>query len=73
MVHPLKAFRIRQDPPLNKAALAKLLGVPRSSITRWEQGIRYPGKHIVPTIAKRTGIAPAELRPDLAQMFKATT
>jgi DNA-binding transcriptional regulator YdaS (Cro superfamily) len=70
MDHPLTAFRVKQNPPMNKAALAKLLGVPRSSITRWEQGIRYPGKNVVPTIAERTGIAPADLRPDLAAMFK---
>jgi hypothetical protein len=43
--------------------------VNRVDVTRWENGTRKPGRKSLPKIAERTGIAPAALRPDLAQMM----
>lgn len=70
-IHPLRAFRERHSPPLNKAALARLLGCSCSAITRWEAGKRQPDERMIPLIAEKTGIAPQELRPDLAALMRA--
>lgn len=66
-IHPLKAFRERHDPPLSQGQLAKLLDVNRVDVTRWENGTRKPGVKTLPKIVEKTGIAPAALRPDLAE------
>lgn len=61
---PLKAFRTREG--LSQDDLAKLIGVTRETITRWENGTRKPDEDKLPKIAKETGITPSILRPDLA-------
>lgn len=63
-VHPLKAFRDREK--LSQGQLAKLLGVSRPSVTRWENHTRQPDEDKLPVIAEKTGIQPSVLRPDLA-------
>jgi transcriptional regulator with XRE-family HTH domain len=68
-VHPLTAFRERHEPPLSQQGLAKLLGVARETVTRWESGIRKIDTEKLPHVAGITGIAAAELRPDLARLF----
>lgn len=68
-IHPLKAYRERQSPPLSQDQLAALLGVSRVTITRWESGRRKLEGDLLPLVAEKTGIAPAELRPDLAELF----
>ncbi len=71
-IHPLKAYRLAQQPPLSQAALAKHLGTSKASVSRWETGERKPEPHEVPRISERTGIAPAKLRPDLAALFSSS-
>jgi len=68
--HPLKTFRETQAPPLTQEQLAELLGVSRTTIARWETGTRKLGKDWLPKVAKKTGIAPAKLRPDLAELMR---
>jgi DNA-binding transcriptional regulator YdaS (Cro superfamily) len=70
-VHPLKAFRDAQDPPISQGELADMLGVKRETVTRWEVGSRKVGPDQLPKIAKKTGICPRELRPDLAEKLGA--
>lgn len=65
-IHPLKAYRERQAPPLTQNQLAELLGVSTATISRWETGIRKVDPDLLPSVAEKTGIAPVELRPDLA-------
>lgn len=67
--HPLAEFRKRQEPPLSQQQLADLLDVQRVTVTRWESGARRIDIDRVPAIAEKTGIAPAELRPDLAAVL----
>lgn len=62
--NPLKDFREREG--LSQADLAKLIGVSRETVTRWENGTRNPDEDKLPTIAEKTGITPSILRPDLA-------
>jgi transcriptional regulator with XRE-family HTH domain len=68
-IHPLKAFRERQDPPLDQKRLAEFLGVSEPTLSRWERGIRKPGRDLLPSISAKTGIPAADLRPDLAKLF----
>jgi len=68
--HPLKAFRETQAPPLTQEQLADLLGVSRTTVARWETGTRKLGKDWLSKVAKKTGIAPAKLRPDLAALMR---
>jgi len=68
-VHPLKAFREKQAPPLTQVQLGELLGVSKVSVSRWETGERKPEPDLLPRISAKTGISPAALRPDLAELF----
>lgn len=72
MIHPLKAYRERQNPPLTQEQLADLLGVTKAAVSRWESGERQPDQNLLLHIAEKTGIPPRELRPDLAELFAAT-
>ncbi len=69
-VHPLKAFRENQQPPLSQGDLATLLGVARETVTRWESGARKIETDLLPQVAEKTGIPKRELRPDLAEVMR---
>jgi transcriptional regulator with XRE-family HTH domain len=68
--HPLRGFREAHDPPLSQQELASLLGVKRETVNRWESGARKIDEEKLPLVAVKTGIAPAVLRPDLAERAK---
>lgn len=72
-MHPLKAYRKAQTPPLTQDDLAKNLGVKRVTILRWEKGKRKIDSDKVPEISEKTGIAPRDLRPDLATLIGVDT
>lgn len=69
-VHPLENYRQSFSPPLSKAKLAKELGLSRSYLHRVLLGQRDIGKESLTRVAERTGIAPADLRPDLAEVLR---
>jgi len=64
--NPLTAYRNRFDPPMSPAALARQLDISRSFLHRLEAGERKAGTELLRRIKEKTGIAPSELRPDLA-------
>ena len=67
--HPLKTYRDSQTPRLTQGGLAKLLGVSRTTVARWEGGKRKVDRDLVQAVSKATGVATRELRPDLAEIF----
>lgn len=69
--HPLKTYRASQIPPMRRASLARLLKVSKTTIARWEKGIRKIDEDLVPFVSKETGIPAKELRPDLFQKREA--
>ena len=69
-IHPLKAFREKQEPPLSQGGLAVLLGVERETVTRWESGARKVSNQKLSDISQRTGIPKRVLRPDLAEIMR---
>jgi transcriptional regulator with XRE-family HTH domain len=69
-IHPLKAFRENQIPPLSQEQLAKLLNVSRVTVTRWESGARKIHDEKLPVVSAKTGIPRTKLRPDLAALMR---
>jgi len=70
MIHPLRTFREKRDPPLSQEQLADMLGVSRVTITRWEAGSRRIDQDKLPLVAALTGIPRRFLRPDLASLLE---
>lgn len=69
-VHPVRAFRQRQKPPLPQAALAKRLGITKPHLSRIETGQQRVGENLLPRVVAETGIPAAIIRPDLAKLFR---
>jgi transcriptional regulator with XRE-family HTH domain len=63
MTHPLTKYR--EENQLSQPELARLLGVGRSTVHRWEAGGRKIKPELVPAVSEKTGIPAKELRPDL--------
>lgn len=57
--NPLKAWRT--DRKLSQKQVAKLIGVPPMTLSRWERGDHFPHKKHWPLIEDATGIAPSVL------------
>ncbi len=66
--HPLKEHRESRSPRMSQDDLARLLGVQRNTVSRWEGGRRIDLAYIQ-TITKKTGIPANKLRPDLAKII----
>lgn len=62
----LKTYRQRHK--LSRAELAKMLGVTRITIFRWEEGSRKIGIPALPKVSKLTGIPIKRLRPDIFEV-----
>lgn len=60
-MHPIRVYR--DEKGLTLKQLGVEFGVDKSTVKRWEMG-NIPAER-VRSIAERTGIAPADLRPDL--------
>lgn len=68
-VHPVRAFRLRQDPPLKQEVLAKRVGTTKPNLSRIETGKQRVSEDLLPKLVAETGIPAAVLRPDLAKLF----
>lgn len=55
----LKNYRERKG--YSQEVLAKMLGVTKSAVSRWESGERSPRVSEINMLAKKMGIEPAEL------------
>jgi transcriptional regulator with XRE-family HTH domain len=66
--HPLKTYRAKNS--LTRAALARLLKVSKTTVARWEEGIRKIDENKIPIVSSITGIPAKELRPDLVNRLE---
>lgn len=57
--NPLKAWR--RDHKLSQGQLAKLIGVPAMTVSRWERGDHFPHKKHWEPIERATGISASAL------------
>lgn len=71
MPNPLTEYRKSFTPPKSPAALARELEISRSFLHRLEAGERRASPELLQRIAEKTGIAPIDLRPDLAALLRA--
>lgn len=71
MEHPLATYRAKRN--LTQVELASELGVSDATIARWENGKRRIEFDRLTEVSKRTGIPPAQLRPDLADILQLST
>lgn len=67
-IHPIKAYRESQTPPISQEALGKRIGVTRFTIMRWEDGSPVDVDRL-PAVRRETGIPAKVIRPDLAEQF----
>jgi transcriptional regulator with XRE-family HTH domain len=65
--HPIRQYRL--DNGMSQAEFADEIGVHAITVTRWELGTRKMNLKQLSRVSRLTGIPPAELRPDLAQLF----
>jgi len=63
--HPLETYRKTHS--MTRAALARHLSVSKTTVARWELGIRKIDLDLVPEVSRITGIPPKELRPDAVE------
>jgi transcriptional regulator with XRE-family HTH domain len=65
-IHPVRAYRERQTPPLSQEQFADRVGVTRFTVMRWESGGPI-GERELPAVSKEIGVPAKELRPDLVE------
>jgi len=63
--HPLTVFRDQHG--LTKTALSERLGVDKSTVSRWENGKRFPPRELWPRIEKITGLSGGDLAVAIAK------
>lgn len=67
-VHPIKAYRTRENVKLDE--LAVRLSTSKANLSRIENRLQQVSEDLLPRIVAETGISAAELRPDLAEYFR---
>ena len=69
--HLIRKFRQQQQPPLSLGKLAKRIGTSKGNLSRIENGLQDISDDLLPRVQAETAIPAAQLRPDLAKLFKA--
>lgn len=70
-LHPIRAYRQAQTPPMTLEGLAGRIGISKVSLSRIETGKQELSPALAKKVFEATGIPLRELRPDLAGMFEA--
>jgi len=69
-IHPLRAYRLRQEPRLRLKDLAVRIGTSKGNLSRIENGKQLVSEDLLPKVAAETGIPASKLRPDLAALMR---
>jgi transcriptional regulator with XRE-family HTH domain len=69
-MHPFTRYRKKHVPPMSMADLGRMLGMDRSNVLRIERGERQVSLALLGRVSSLTGIAVAELRPDLREVLE---
>lgn len=68
-VHPVRAYRLSQSPPVKLRELAKRLGTTTANLSRIETGKQAVSDVLLVKLVAETGISARVFRPDLAALF----
>lgn len=68
-VHPVRAYRLGQKPPVTLENLAGRVGTTKTTLSRIETGKQPVTDVMLPRLVAETGIPADKLRPDLAKLF----
>lgn len=68
-MHPVRAFRLEQNPPLTLEDLAERIGTTKANLSRIETRKQELCVQLLPRVVAETGIPARQLRPDLAKLF----
>jgi transcriptional regulator with XRE-family HTH domain len=69
-IHPVRAFRLGQKPPMSLADLANRLGTTKTNLWRIESGKQRISAKLLPRLVAETGLSADRLRPDLSRLFR---
>lgn len=56
-----RLIKLRTDAGLTQEALAKALGLDKSAVSHWEQGLSFPKRTRQPDVAEQLGVTVVEL------------
>lgn len=65
-MHPLRAYRLAQDPPLSQSELARRVGTTEATISRIEHGQHMVRRALLVRLVAVTGLSPAQICAGLA-------
>ncbi|MGH6875937.1 MAG: helix-turn-helix transcriptional regulator [Rhizomicrobium sp.] len=69
-IHPLRAYRLSQNPSLSQADLADRLGTTKPNLSRIESGKQGFSNRLLAKLVAETGISAERWCPDLAKLFR---
>jgi transcriptional regulator with XRE-family HTH domain len=69
-VHPVRAYRLRRNPPISLEDLAERAGTTKGNLSRIENRRQGISKRLFPKLVAATGIPAHVLDPDLAKLFQ---
>lgn len=69
-VHPVRAFRLRQDPPLSQGALADLADTTAVTISRIENGQAFVRPRLLRKLIEVTGLQATDICSGLNAMVR---
>lgn len=69
--HPVRAYRLGQNPPVTLEDLADRVGTTKANLSRIETRKQVLSEELLPKLMAETGIPAEQLRPDLAKLFNA--
>lgn len=68
-LHPVRAYRLGQNPPLSQADLAHRLGTTKANLSRIESGKQGISNTLLAKLVAETGISADRWTPNLARLF----
>jgi transcriptional regulator with XRE-family HTH domain len=68
-ISPIRAYRLKQVPPMKLGDLAKRIRTSKGNLSRIETGKQLLSEELLRRVVTETGIPAHRLRPDLAEVF----
>ena len=69
LIHPVRVYRLGQNPALSQADLAHRLGTTKANLSRIKSGKQGISNRLLAKLVAETGISADRWTPDLARLF----